>query len=151
MSRESWTMLKRAVARFELDTGMSVDIQATMNGIKQFSYSTPSLESMVRGQQVRRGNSRGYEIGAQSVPTWGTDSIPEHELIPRKSKEADIDFDEPLSDDDPVDDLDLDGVDLDENDDDFDQDVSKPREMVKSGRFTVFTSDLDGENQSKPI
>ena len=47
-------MLKRAVARFELDTGMSVDIQATMNGIKQFSYSTPSLESMVRGQQVRR-------------------------------------------------------------------------------------------------
>lgn len=54
MSRESWTMLKRAVARFELDTGMSVDIQATMNGIKQFSYNTPSLESMVRGQQVRR-------------------------------------------------------------------------------------------------
>ena len=43
-----------------------------------------------------------------------------------------------MSDDDPVDDLDLDGVDLDENDDDFDQDVSKPREMVKSGRFTVF-------------
>lgn len=44
-----------------------------------------------------------------------------------------------MSDDDPVDDLDLDGVDLDDDDDEFDQEVSKPREMVRFSRSAIFT------------
>ncbi|CAG5112511.1 Oidioi.mRNA.OKI2018_I69.chr2.g6721.t1.cds [Oikopleura dioica] len=114
-------MLKRAVARFELDTGMSVDMQATMNGIKQFSYSTPSLEAMVKGQQMRRGNMHGLEI------------------------------DEPLSDDDPVDALDIDGLDIDENEDEFDEEVSKPRQLAGKANTSNPYDKNDNFASSAPV